>query len=363
MSAPLRSCDVLVIGAGPAGSSAARFAAAEGANVVFVERKEEVGAPVQCAEHVPLPTLAYLPRPEEVIVQRVRAMRTDLPGEPPNVLACPGAIVDRRRFDRQLADEAERSGATLLTSTHALGMETSHDRARVWLARGDERFEVEAKVVIGADGPRSRVREWTGGGVNRFVNTAQLRMPLREPLDTADCLFRRWLPGGYGWVFPRGEWANVGVGVDRAHDARPVEGLNRLIDELLAAGVVEDHRKDRTGGLLPVGGMVTLRRGRVLLAGDAAGQCHPLTGAGIHNAVICGEAAGRAAGEATQASDLELLEEYVEEAQDLVGPSLAHARARRTEQDGIWNLPDAEWRRGIRRSWTAYEEYMREERA
>ncbi len=346
--------DVLVVGAGPAGSTAARFAAAEGARVLVVDRRREVGVPVQCAEHVPLPTLAFLPRPSEVVAQPIEAMRTHLPGGHVDRMDSRGAIVRRDLFDQQLAEAAVDAGAEYLLSTRLV--ELTDGVARLEGPDGARR--VRARVIIGADGPRSRVREWTGGGEVAYVNALQHLMRLTAPLTTTECYFRRYLPGGYGWVFPRGEVANVGIGVAKDAGVLPSAALARFVEEVVAAGVVEPGVLERTAGPLPVGGMITpLRRGNVLLVGDAAGQCHPMTGAGIPNAVQCGELAGRAAGEAAVSGDLDVLDEYVEEASEMVGPSLAHAAARRREQAAAWAGPEEELVRAMRRGWVAFDEY------
>lgn len=350
----LTRCDVVVVGAGPAGSSTARFAALGGAKVIVVDRRARVGEPVQCAEHVSLPILRYLPRPREVIVQPIHAMRTHL-GDASEVAVttAPGAIIRRDVFDRQLAQEAERAGAEYLMGTSALGLREGRLRVR---SAGVER-EIEASVVIGADGPRSCVRRFCGGDQQHLITALQVRMQLCRPLATTEVWFEKFLVGGYGWVFPRGAQANVGIGVDPRLGPRAREVLDRFIAQLIRAGIVAGKPHCRTAGLLPVGGTSRLRQGRVLLVGDAAGQCHPLTGAGIANAVLCGEMAGHAAAEAALSGDLDALDEYVEDAEDLLAMSLGHAAGRRMQQNTIWTLPNPDWQAGVRRSWIAYNEY------
>ena len=95
------TCDVLVVGAGPAGSTAARFAAGKGVSVILLERREQVGLPVRCAEYVPLPVSRYvdLNRPG-ILVQPVRAMQTFIPGDSVKETAVPGAMICRDRWIR-----------------------------------------------------------------------------------------------------------------------------------------------------------------------------------------------------------------------------------------------------------------------
>ncbi len=326
-------CDVLVVGAGPAGSTAARFAALEGAQVVVVEKRPVVGIPVQCAEHVPLPTLDYLPRPAEVVVQRIGAMRTHLDGQV-HRLAAPGAIVRRDAFDQQLAESARAAGAHFRLGTAAVAIEDGV----VTVEGPSGRSSLRPRVIVGADGPHSRVRRWLGLGAQPTVHAVQWRLPLLRPLATTECHLRRDLPGGYALA------------------PRPLPALRRFVAELVAAGWVGAHIEARTAGPIPVGGMGPLRVGKTLLVGDAAGQCHPITGSGIPNAVVCGELAGRAAGAAVVADDPDLLDAYVEEATDLVGPSLAAGVARRRLQVPTWASPER-WRQHAARCWPAFPAY------
>jgi digeranylgeranylglycerophospholipid reductase len=111
-----RTCDVLVVGAGPAGSAAARAAARQGVSVLLAERRRRVGVPVRCAEFVPLPVGKYIDLSNPAItVQPVRAMRTFLPGADPKENLFPGAMIRRDRFDQELARQATEAGARLDT--------------------------------------------------------------------------------------------------------------------------------------------------------------------------------------------------------------------------------------------------------
>jgi len=344
--------DVLVVGAGPAGSTAARFAAQHGARVLLVDKRHTIGVPVQCAEHVPVLALDYLNDPRDVVVQPVAAMRTHLDGTT-HTLRSRGVIVRRDLFDQQLTAMAQAQGAELRLRTIATAL---HDGVMT-LKSPDGPFQVRATVIIGADGPHSKVRAWSGGGATRFVQALQYRMRLCAPMTTTECYLRRYLPGGYGWVFPRGSEANVGVGVDPSLGTSVSEGQAQFVAELRSEGVIQGHILHRTGGAIPVGGMVHLRRGNVLLVGDAAGHCHPITGAGIGNALVCGELAGASAADAAISGNLDLLDEYAEEAAELVGPSLAQAVTRRQQMTATWWDDNPRWTTDIQKSWVAFDTY------
>ena len=153
--------DVVIIGAGPAGSCAARTAAQAGARVLLLEARRTVGVPVQCAEYVPIRLRDALGEawPGEVVVQRVEAMRTFLPDGTVQETPAPGMLIDRAAFDQHLARLAVRAGAELWTGTRAIACSERGVLAR---RRDGSVVEIKATVIIGADGPRSTVARWVG---------------------------------------------------------------------------------------------------------------------------------------------------------------------------------------------------------
>ena len=139
------ACDVLVVGAGPAGSSAARAAAREGAIVVMVDRRRVVGVPVQCAGYIPALLLNEVRVDPDVLVQPIRAMKTLLSGSRPEEMAAPGYIIRRDRFDQGLAASAEQAGARLLLSTAAVERRDAH--TIILKHRTGRRLRVRAEVL------------------------------------------------------------------------------------------------------------------------------------------------------------------------------------------------------------------------
>jgi flavin-dependent dehydrogenase len=210
---------------------------------------------------------------------------------------------------------------------------------------------------VGADGPRSTVGRAIGSVNRDLVETRQVAVALFRPFAATDIFLDADIVGGYGWLFPRGPIANLGVGAlptERRHLKRLLDRLHR---GLIEAGRVGAEVQGRTGGSIPVGGLVgpvgRIDTCDVLLAGDAAGLAHPVTGAGIAAAVQSGKLAGAAAAN----GDVAALGAYAEEIVDLFGPALARALRRRRElldcyADGLRPSPAQ-----LRRSWIAYPEY------
>ena len=342
--------DVLVVGAGPAGSTAGLTLAKAGLKVLIVDFKKKPGIPVQCAEFVPIQLRHRFPHffTEEVIAQKVESMVHFTPWGEVVTMPSEGYVLRRELFDSNIVRLAEKEGATLMLRTIFRGFEDGY--AVLERIEGREVFRVKADFVIGADGPRSRVARLTGYSTDSFLATAQLTAPLPGRVPDLLIFFRDYIPGGYGWLFPKGRFANVGVGVDPHFGLNVMESLGRFFRELLSSGLVEDRVVSRTGGWIPARGPREPFRERVLLCGDAGGFCHPITGGGIANAVITGELAGKAiiSGEP---------EDYGESAMDILGDSLLRAERKRLKYMKSWdNLEFI-----IPRTWIAFDEYWKEE--
>lgn len=348
--------DVLVIGLGPAGACAARTAAASGARVLGIDRRRELGEPVQCAEFIPNP-LGQHARADGVLVQRVQGMITELPSSARVASAFPGLMIDRAAFDKALARRAKDAGAELRSGARFTGFDSPARRARIADAVGVERA-IDYDVVVAADGPHSLVAKRLGLSPLSLVNTRQYTVPLRRAYTDTDIFLSDAYPGGYAWLFPKGELANIGVGADRAFTVDLKTPLDALHRRLKAAGIVGASILARTGGPIPVGGLrERLVSRRTLFVGDAAGLTHPISGAGIHAAVASGEAAGLAA-VAHLAGDEQALDDFEEDVRDQFQVSLDRAVARRRELHDIWRTPGARLDRPMRRGWIAFDDYF-----
>lgn len=355
MSAPARGCDLLVVGLGPAGAAAAAVAARAGLDVLAVDRREAVGVPVQCAEFIPLP-LGRHARAPGVLVQRIAAMTSVLPSGAVRRTDFPGLMVDRARFDQALADAARDAGAKLRLRTVLDGLEPAAKRARLHDRRGA--FEIGYRALVAADGPHSRSAAALGLPPLETVSTRQYTVPLCAPHADTDVWLAPEYPGGYAWLFPRGDAANLGVGMDPRLAADLKTPLDRLHAQLAAAGRVGCAILARTGGAIPVGGLrprLVVRD--VAFAGDAAGLTHPITGAGIAAAVVSGERAGEAAA-AWCAGDAAAWDAYETDIRDQFEASLARAVRRRRGLARFWSTPEAASDRLQRRGWIAFREYF-----
>ncbi|NMC10027.1 MAG: NAD(P)/FAD-dependent oxidoreductase [Methanothrix sp.] len=317
-----KEAQIAVVGAGPAGSTAAETAAKRGAEVVLIERKSEIGTPVQCGGFLPeahelqaLIPRARLPQtlqemPERCILRRTRLQRIISPSGKAKEFSVDGRVLDRRAFDRFLAHRAARAGARILPATRASLVEGS-----LWLS-GRFPGSIRPNVIIGADGPSSTVSRAMGNRVGEQGICLEYEMvDVDIDPDAAEMYFSaRYAPGGYAWIIPLGQdIANVGVGV-----RRPYLGGQRLPD--LLDSFVKEHpvASNKLGhgeilavmrGLVPAGGSPQeVQLGNMLLAGDAAGHVMATSGGGIPLAVVAGRIAGEIA--AGQVQGELMLHEY-----------------------------------------------------
>lgn len=369
----MEAVDVLVVGLGPAGAAAAYRAAAAGLSVLAIDKKKRIGEPVQCAEFVPTPLMKYT-QGAGVLIQRVTGMKSFLPSGAVEKSSFPGLMVDRAAFDRALAQQARAAGAQICTETRLSRLQrqaavlgvgeikqvdaTAADIADIEQA-GYGLRTIQYKVLIAGDGPHSGVARLLNLPDLSLVLTRQYTVSLRRAYDDTDIWLSDEFPGGYGWLFPKGELANVGLGADRRYEANLKIPLERLHAHLVALGLVGREISARTGGAIPVGGMrASLVHGNILFAGDAAGLTHPITGAGIAAAVVSGEHAGNAAAEFVKTGDAQALWDYDADMRDQYETTLVRAVARRAALEACWRKPAAQDDGVMRRGWIAFEEYF-----
>lgn len=318
------SYDVVVVGAGPAGAMTARTLAEAGVEVLLVEKRPEIGVPVRCGEATGIAGLKELGVPvnKRFVVNETRGAfiyspdktRVELVSEEPL-----SYILERRLFDKHLALHAARAGAEVRVATAAVGLVRENGRIRgVELEHRGERYIVECRGVVGADGVESSVGRWAGlstrARVRDMIACVQLELAgvELERRDVMEFYFgSKIAPGGYAWVFPKGRGvANVGLGVRNA-------GRNAYEYLLDFIASMESLRGGRVisvvAGGVPVQGPLekSVAQG-VLLVGDAARQLDPLTGGGIYNAMHCGVIAGRVLKKAVDKADFseDMLMEY-----------------------------------------------------
>jgi len=309
-------CDVLVVGGGPAGSNAARYAA-KGADVLVIEKKKEIGSPVQCAEGVSEGLFQRLDMKQDKrfistkidFVKLISPNGTVIKLDSDKIKYMKGGMVlDREVFDKAIAKEAARNGADFLMKTRFISAKRTGNGVSVKAKHMNEDIEIDAKILIGADGPPSIVARALGMDTTvplRYMESGiqYLMTPMEvEPcieLFFGDC----YAPGGYSWVFPKGDdQANVGLGILPSKAKNTAQYyLDKFVERprFKKAKIVEVN-----AGAIPVNGpLKEPYMDNLLLVGDAGRFVNPITGGGIHTAIITGNLAGQLAAEAIAKED------------------------------------------------------------
>ena len=351
------SCDILIIGAGPAGSSAAVAAATKGMDVLVVEQRAKIGIPVQCAEYIPAPLVGQLNLGTGFVVQKVSKMRTILPDGLTSNMAAPGFMIHRDRFDQTIARQARKLGAKFLLSAKAV---KRTEEGHVVIKKGaGEMALIVPKIIIGADGPRSKTALWCGAPNGDLMPAAQYKMRLCSPMNHTEVYLSPDFYGGYGWLFPKGVTANVGLGMKRinGNPSNLHALLGQFVEKLRKEGKIKGEPLGSTAGWIPGTPLKKAVYGNVLLAGDAAGHTHPITGSGVFAAVSCGRMAGLRAAETIIKDNLGILPEYDHEWQDLFGHSLNRAFEKRQLMEREW----ARFHQIIRNCWIGFREYYNDQ--
>jgi digeranylgeranylglycerophospholipid reductase len=353
------SYDIVVIGAGPAGSSAARAAAQRGARVLLIDRRQRIGIPVQCAEVVPQWIFRYDSFSSTCIIQRVETMVTHLPDGTSYEMKSPGYMLDRSLFDKELAASAILSGAKISIETRALGLSSEG----LVVERGSKKEVIQSKVFIGADGASSSVARIVGQPPLKTIAALQYEVVLSGPRNHTDVYFYKDYEGGYAWFFPKGRTANAGVGVVTSKASQLSNLLGKFLDSLMESKTLQEIQVvSKTGGFIPCEPRQKIVLGNILLIGDAAGHAHPINGAGIFNAVMAGEIAGRIAAEAVERDDLRYLGNYETEWQEAFGKSLSYGALKREFLEKNWNKPEVDFQDLIRKTWIGFKEYYEDRR-
>jgi len=313
--------DFAVVGVGPPGARFARRAAERGFDVVAFERGE-IGKPLACSGHVSLDVWEYVPEGarERLHQNDVYGARfhTGGPGSDAHEFYYTDRpvsnAVDRVELDRTLADAAAAAGADVRDGHTVTGVSERAGYVELTVRSADGEETVEARMVAGCDGPRSRVRTELGlPEPEEFLHGVLAFDPEPDHEDFVDVHLT--VPGFFAWRIPRGD-----AGVEYGLAATPDESgdVAARFDSFVADYGVADDIEHRCSGLIPIGPPETVTADRGFLLGDAAGMTKPFTGGGI----LYGMTAADVAAETVDPEDPTTLESFEEAWRDELGTDI-----------------------------------------
>lgn len=315
--------DIVIVGAGPAGATAAKYLAEQHVNVLLIE-KETLPRDKPCGGGIPMKVVNMFPylSQNDVIstysyccsvyfhtFEKPLTVHLDEP--------CLGMVL-RKDFDYKLVQMAMNSGAKLLDGKTVTDVTVDDAKVTITLQDGST---VDADIVIGADGTWSTIAKKTGlkkkkqlVGVCVYEERRIDKENSSTFFDNHNCfhiIFGFEGIKGYGWVFPKESYVNIGIGefTDRYKTANKKKNLNNLYSRYITALkesniLPEEYMIGKLqGGALPLRPLDKAYSDRVLLVGDAAGLANPVSGAGIYYAMTSGMIAATVAAQALQVGD------------------------------------------------------------
>lgn len=307
--------DVVVVGGGPAGSSAARIAAENECTVALVEKEKEIAETVRTSGVTWISDIKKFKIPEDCY-NSIKKFSFCSPKNSVTISdnVAKAAVLDVRKTYRFLANRAQSSGAKIFTSTNVSEVLKNSDGKCVGvIAKSkDKHIQFNAKVIIDASGFASvvakelgHVEQWKkfGVGAEFEVKTEEL-----EQDNWWLMVGQEYSPAGYAWIFPTSKnTARVGVGIGKPDsEVDPTIRLNELIDKKI--GPIKDlgeiEKIEFHYGLIPNEGLSRKTvYDNLILVGDSAGQANPLVLEGIRYAIRFGEVAGKVAANAVKNND------------------------------------------------------------
>ena len=306
--------DVIVVGGGPAGSMAAWEAAKGGVSVCMLEKDRDIGYPVRCGEAAGESGLRQFVEIEDSWIAEkitsVKLVSPNLTSVDIDFAAETGYILNRRIFDYDLSRYAANAGAEVYTKAYVKNVLANNGEVNgVVLDYLGEEKQIQAKIVIGADGLTSRVGRWAG--LKTLVRMKDMESAVQYSVANVDIEPNKMImyvgmnhaPGGYIWVFPKGKkFANIGIGISGKYSKH--KSAQKYLDEFMEREYPDAAiLTTMCGGVPCAKPMEKPVADGIMLVGDAAHHINPMTGGGIVAGMKGGWIAGQVAAEAIKKND------------------------------------------------------------
>ncbi len=317
--------DVVVVGAGPVGSIAARYAALNGAKVLLLEEHPSIGSPVGCTGLLSTRAVAEceLKPSDEFVFNSVHGAFVYSPdGQclPIDGQQTKAYVISRKIFDRKLAAMAVEEGAVLSLRTRVIGLERGYPKdemgrkvsrtpTKLMVLKNGNPEIISASVVIGADGAKSRIASYSGlEKPARMLSGIQIEVPYKsQNIDFVELFLGSSAPGLFAWTVPIDEKiSRIGLALEPSFackNGREESSPLSYLDKFLQSNPHVKARYSRgmldfvVGGI-PIGPPERTVSDSILLVGDAAGQVKPISAGGIYTGAFAAKIAGKVAANA-----------------------------------------------------------------
>ncbi|MFC1935880.1 geranylgeranyl reductase family protein [Chloroflexota bacterium] len=300
--------DAVVVGAGPAGSTAAAGIARGGFRVLLLEEHAEIGVPSHCSGLVTPRTLQEAAVGEDLVLNRIAGAHIYAPSGRRLTLGnerTRALVIDRVGLDRALVVKAQERGVELAMEAKVVDVEREANGITVTVEHRGTTARVRARLLVGADGANSHVAHALGmeGLAERVLSlSAEGTLPGADEKNVQVFVGRSLAPGWFAWVIPLGE-GRVRLGVGTSNSVRPVECLRRVFQT--DASQFAGWQPSRwTGGTIPIWSRRKIVQDNVMLVGDSAGQVKPTSGGGIYPSLVSARLASDVARVALAHDDL-----------------------------------------------------------
>jgi digeranylgeranylglycerophospholipid reductase len=311
----MESFDVIVVGAGPAGTNAAEKTAEAGLKTIVLEEHQEVGVPVQCGEGVSQQLLEYHKidyKKNDFVDIHLSKQKFYFAGQTESewdiqkytmLSGFSAFLVNRTKFDQMFANQAMDKGAEIRTKSKVTDVSIDKQGVEITVRtpEGDAPYTVKGKVIIAADGPAGRIGRAQGLKLpTKYVHAVEYVVKGKHS-DALDFYFDHSLtPYGYSWVFPKEEYSKIGLVCRQVFE--PAKRLDKLMQRMEKKLNVKFVKLDLIGGIIPAEEKPPEKTfsNKLIVTGDAAGFTNPYFYGGISIAILTGRFAGETIAKVSQ---------------------------------------------------------------
>jgi len=291
----MQEFDVAIVGGGPIGGFIAGDLARKKYRVAIFEKHKEIGTPINCAGLVTPRVFDFLDISKETIIQnKVKGANIHSPSG--KLLKIGGDkvhafVIDRSKFDREIVNSAQKKGAQIFLNSNVLSAQKIGSYIEL---RTSQEQDIKCKILIGADGPYSKVRDRFAlpepkeflRGIGAEITNVKL-----DPDFVEIFIGKNLAPGFFAWIIPtndKGTCARTGLCIKQNAPNSPKHYFSEFLKYKHASEFLRNAKiKNYIGGIIPLGVLKKTYSSNVFIVGDAAAQVKPTSGGGVYTGLLC----------------------------------------------------------------------------